>query len=100
MLRHTHNLLEGEVHPADKSMRYIRTVRVKAGGEDPHNTTTGSSNATINSEENSTMLLHTSSAKAHKALDVIGDKITENAKIATFEEMKISTEILLGITMD
>jgi len=37
---------------------------------------------------------------SYKAMDVIGDKVAENAKVATFEEIKISTEILLGITMD
>ena len=40
----------------------------------------------------------TASAKARRALDAIGERVVENAKIATFEEMKLSTEVLLGIS--
>ena len=43
--------------------------------------------------------LCSASAKAHKAMDVIGERIEQNARIATFEEIKISTEMLLGIEM-
>jgi hypothetical protein len=86
-------LIDGEHNPDVKSMRFIRTVRVSSGvnaadaGVDPK---TG---------ENVANVLHTASAKAHKAMDVIGSKMEENAKVATFEEIKISTEILLGISM-
>ena len=84
--RKVHNIVEGEQDPANKSLRYIRTVRTSSTVSD--------------SAEEAEQLLITASAKAHKAMDVIGDKVAENAKVATFEEIKISTEILLGITMD
>lgn len=94
MARKSHIFQEGEIHPADKSLRYIRTVRMSSNvqaDDAQRDPTTG---------EHTAEVLHTASAKAHKALDIIGEKMEENAKVATFEEIKISTEIMLGITMD
>lgn len=91
MMRTSLQVIPDEEDPAQKSLRYIRTVRMPSGipgtAVDP---VTGESVADV---------LHTASAKAHKAMDIIGERMEQNAKVATFEEIKISTEILLGITM-
>jgi hypothetical protein len=94
MARKTH-IYNEEEHPHDKSMRYIRTVRMAS-------TTTTAETANLDPEtaaQVASEVLHTGSAKAHKAMDVIGEKMEANAKVATFEEIKISTEIQLGISL-
>lgn len=77
----------------EKSMRFIRTVRMPSV-VDVNNTST----ITETGAEAAVVLL-TASAKAHKAMDAIGEKVAENSKIAAFEEIKISTEILLGLSI-
>ena len=63
--------------------------------------TDGGEGGTINTEEtaSATHNLVTASSKAHKAMDIIGEKIEQNAKIAAFQEIKISTEIMLGLSI-
>ena len=90
MARVTHITSPEKVH--DKSMRYIRTVRVGSTVDDT------AVSAANDDEANNTFMLN-SSGKAHKAMDVIGEKIVENAKVASFEEIRISTEIALGLDL-
>ncbi len=90
MARVTHITSPDKVQ--DKSMRYIRTVRVGSTVDDT------AVSAANDDKANNTFMLN-SSGKAHKAMDVIGEKIAENAKVASFEEIRISTEIALGLDL-
>lgn len=85
MARKTH--IDSPSKTEDKSMRFIRTVRVGSTVTD----------AAISESASDKGFLMNASGKAHKAMDIIGEKITENAKVAVFEEMRISTEIALGL---
>lgn len=80
----------------DKSMKFIRTVRIPSGL--PSKTDSSAALAIHTGDDASAEILLSASAKAHKAMDVIGEKIAENAKVAEFEEIKISTEIMLGLS--
>lgn len=89
MARKTH--IESPNKTQDKSMRFIRTVRVGS-------TVTEQAVEDANSDyDKGKSFLLSASGKAHKAMDIIGEKITENAKVANFEELRISTEIALGL---
>lgn len=89
MARKTH--IDSPNKIEDKSLRYIRTVRVGSN-------VTDAAVADANGEDSTDKkFLLSASGKAHKAMDIIGEKITENAKVANFEELRISTEIALGL---
>jgi hypothetical protein len=94
MARKTH-VYDGEVHPDEKSLRYIRTVRKSA---DMSAESAGTlSEAAQASTEGGAMKPYTASAKAHKAMDIIGERMEANDKAAAFEEIKVQTEQLLGL---
>jgi hypothetical protein len=100
MARKTHTY-DGEVHPDEKSLRYIRTVRRSADmstAEGAAATTLSDATAAAQgSAANSAPTLYTASAKAHKAMDIIGERMEDNNKAAAFEEIKVQTEQLLGL---
>eukprot|EP01032_Pedospumella_encystans_P014776 gene14776-16945_t len=75
----------------DKSLRFIRTIRVSSAANDSVFGADGHEREAPNT------FLMNASVKAHKAMDIIGEKIAENAKVAVHEEMRISTEIALGL---
>lgn len=89
MARKTH--IDSPSKLEDKSLRFIRTVRVGSTV-----TEAAVEEANSGSDKGKSFLL-SASGKAHKAMDIIGEKITENSKVAVFEEMRISTEIALGL---
>ncbi len=89
MARRTH--IDSPNKIEDKSLRFIRTIRVGSAANDSVFGTDGQEREAPNT------FLMNASGKAHKAMDIIGEKIAENAKVAVHEELRISTEIALGL---
>lgn len=89
MVRRTH--IDSPNKMEDKSLRFIRTIRVGSAANESVFGTDGHEREAPNT------FLMNSSVKAHKAMDIIGEKIAENAKVAVHEELRISTEIALGL---
>jgi hypothetical protein len=96
MARKTH-VYDGEVHPDEKSLRYIRTVRKSADMSAGGAATLSEATAAQAGTEGGAVKPYTASAKAHKAMDIIGERMEANDKAAAFEEIKVQTEQLLGL---